>query len=489
MSPFASPVLLVKKKDGTWRFCIDYRKLNELTIKNKFSLPVVDELLDELAGTKFFSKLDLRAGYHQIRLRPADEEKTAFKTHHGHFQFRVMPFGLTNAPATFQCIMNSVFAPFLRKFVIVFLDDILVYSPSWEQHLDHLRSVMEKLRESQFYAKLSKCSFGQSSIQYLGHIISDAGVATDPEKTAAMENWPLPTSQTELRGFLGLTGYYRKFVQNYGIITKPLTQLLTKKGFEWNDQATAAFLHLKTAMTNTPVLALPNFDLPFSIETDACDTGVGAVLTQRGHPIAYMSKALGIQNSKLSVYEKEFLAVIMAIDKWRQYLQRGHFTIVTDHKSLCNLSDQQLTSELQKKAMSKLVGLQFSFQYKRGIDNGAADSLSRVGHLLATQVSSCRPDWLQEVLNSYTTDAVTTSLLQELAIQSPKEKGFSLDQGLIKYKGRLVIGANSALQTKLIAALHDSAVGGHSGIQATYKRIRPLYHWAGMKLDVENYVR
>jgi hypothetical protein len=287
-----------------------------------------------------------------------------------------MPFGLTNAPAIFQCIMNSVFAPFLRKFVIVFLDDILVYSPTWELHLTHLCLVLDKLRQSLFYANLSKCSFGKTSIQYLGHVISDADVATDPEKTLAMDSWPLPTNQTELRGFLGLTGDYRKFVQHYGLITKPLTQLLTKKGFVWTEQATAAFLKLKAAMTSTPVLALPDFSVPFTIETDTYDTSIGAVLMQRGHPIAYMSKALGMQNNKLSVYEKEFLAVIMAIDKWRQYLQRGHFTILTDHQSVCNLSDQHLTLDLQQKAMSKLVDLQFTIQFKKGIDNGAADSLS-----------------------------------------------------------------------------------------------------------------
>ena len=401
-----------------------------------------------------------------------------------------MPFGLTNAPATFQCVMNSIFAPFLRKFVIVFLDDILVYSASWTLHLQHLRLVLETLRNSQFFAKLTKCSFGQQSIQYLGHIISSEGVATDPEKTTTMEQWPLPTTATELRGFLGLTGYYRKFVQNYGLISKPLTQLLTKKGFEWNDQATEAFMTLKSVMARTPVLALPDFSVPFAVETDACDTGVGAVLMQRGHPIAYMSKALGVMNRKLSIYEKEFLAVIMAIDKWRQYLQRGPFTILTDHKSLCNLTDQQLTSDLQRKAMAKLIGLQFQFKYKRGVDNGAADSLSRVAHRFETQtLSVCRPDWVQEVLNSYHTDTEMMTLLQQLAIHSPDDKGYALEHGLIKYKGRLVIGENLALQTKLVASLHDSAVGGHSGIQATYQRAKKLYYWPGMKLAVELFVK
>jgi hypothetical protein len=240
-------------------------------------------------------------------MRESDEEKTAFKTHSGHFQFRVMPFGLTNAPATFQCLMNIVFAPFIRKSVIVFLDDILVYSASWDTHLENLRQVLLTLRQNKLFAKLSKCAFAQTCISYLGHIISKDGVATDPEKTAAMDKWPIPTNATELRGFLGLTGYYRKFVHNYALIAKPLTALLTKKGFSWSEHATHAFNQLKLAMMSTPVLALPDFNKPFSIETDACDTGIGAVLMQDKHPVAYLSKALGVNNCKLSVYEKRVL--------------------------------------------------------------------------------------------------------------------------------------------------------------------------------------
>jgi hypothetical protein len=241
-------------------------------------MPLIEEILDELHGSKFFSRLDFKVGFHQVRMSAEDEFKTAFKTHHGHYQFKVMPFGLYNALATFQCIMNSVLAPFLRKFVIVFMDDILVYSSSLEAHVEHLRAVLSVLRDHQFYVKLSKCAFAQSELEYLGHIISAEGVATDPMKTKAMLDWPVPSNVTELRGVLGLCGYYRKFVRYYGLLSRPLTNLFKKKQFSWSEEAQLTFDKLKSAMASTLVLALADFSKQFIVETDSCDTGLGDVL-------------------------------------------------------------------------------------------------------------------------------------------------------------------------------------------------------------------
>lgn len=250
--------------------------------------------------------------------------------------------------------MNEVLAPFLRKFVMVFLDDILVYSPTLEAHLTHLHLVLSKLREHKLFMKSSKYSFAQTKLEYLGHIISVEGVSTDPSKTEAMRKWPVPTTVTELRGFLGLTGYYRRFVHHYGLIAKPLTQLLKKKQFHWSEEAQLAFEKLKAAMSSTPVLALPDFQQQFTVETDACDVGIRAVLMQQGQPIVFLSKALTGKHQHLSIYEKEFLALIMAVEKWRQYLQAQEFIIKTDHKSLAYLMEQNLHSEMQRREMTRL---------------------------------------------------------------------------------------------------------------------------------------
>ncbi|XP_074347660.1 uncharacterized protein LOC141686530 [Apium graveolens] len=255
-SPFSSPVILVKKKNGSWRFCVDYRALNKVTVADKFPIPVIDEILDELHGAKFFSKLDLQSGYHQIRVKAGDVTKTAFRTHEGHYEFLVMPFGLKNAPATFQALMNTVFMPYLRRFVLVFFDDILVYSPDATQHQRHLATVLQTLQEHQLYANKDKCEFGQTQLAYLGHVISDQGVVVDGR----------------------LTGYYRKFIAGYATIAHPLTDQMKRDHFGWTENATASFELLKRSLAQAPILAMPNFNKAFIVETDASSFGLGVVL-------------------------------------------------------------------------------------------------------------------------------------------------------------------------------------------------------------------
>lgn len=322
-SPLSSPVLLVKKKDGTWRFCTDHRALNAITIKDSFLIPTVDELLDELFGATHFSKLDLRSSYHQILVQPEDIHKTAFRAHQGLYEWLVMPFGLTNAPASFQSLMNQVFQQQLRKSVLVFVDDILVYSPSWSSHLVHLEEVLSLLQHHYLFAKFSKCSFGLTKIDYLGHTVSGQGVEMDQSKVRAVLDWPEPSTIKQLRGFLCLTGYYRRFIKGYTSIALTLTELLKKDGFLWDSKATTAFNNLKQVVTNVPVLALPDFGQPFILETDASGSDIGAVLSQAKHPIAYFSKKLSPRMQKQSTYVRELYAISEAISKFRHYLL-GH---------------------------------------------------------------------------------------------------------------------------------------------------------------------
>ena len=258
-SPWGAPVLFVKKKDGSMRLCIDYRELNKVTIRNQYPLPRIDDLLDQLQGAKVLSKIDLRSGYHQLRVHDEDVPKTAFRTRYGHFEFLVMPFGLTNAPAAFMDLMNRIFRPYLDQFAIVFIDDILIYSGSGEEHSEHLRIILQTLREHRLYVKLSKCQFWLDSVAFLGHIVSVEGVSVDPQKVEALLNWKPPTSVTEIRSFLGLVGYYRKFVEGFMKIAAPLTRLTRKEEpFLWSEACQKSFDELKRTLTSAPVLTLPS---------------------------------------------------------------------------------------------------------------------------------------------------------------------------------------------------------------------------------------
>ncbi|KAJ3686458.1 hypothetical protein LUZ61_015622 [Rhynchospora tenuis] len=493
-SPFASPILLVKKKDQSWRLCVDYRQLNEGTIKNKFPIPIIDDLLDELRGACVFSKIDLRSGYHQIRMSPADIPKTAFRTHMGHYEFTVMPFGLTNAPATFQSLMNSIFQPYLRKFILVFFDDILIYSASVQEHVHHLIVALQLLQQHKLFAKLSKRDIGTDKVEYLGHIISKDGVATDPEKIKAMTTWPTPKTVRQLRGFLGLTGYYRKFVQNYGVISKPLTELLKKDAFQWSATAQLAFDKLKTAMTTVPVLALPDFSQPFTIETDASQLGIGAVLMQGRRPLAFFSKGLRVKNQALSTYEKELLAVVTAVTKWRHYLMGGPFVIRTDHISLKHLLEQRINTAMQHRSLSKLLGLHYTIEYKKGSSNLVADALSRREEVEDNAeelyvVSEIIPQWISDLQDSYIGDQWIQQLRKQLADQQPGSSKLVEHQGILRYKGRICVGNANGWRDKLLHELHNSNLGGHSGILVTYKKVKSLFYWPSLKKFILDHVK
>jgi hypothetical protein len=314
-SPWGCPAIFVKKKDQTLRMCVDYRPLNEVTIKNKYPLPRIDLLFDQLAEAKVFSKIDLRSGYHQIKIKPEDIPKTAFTTRYGLYEYLVMSFGLTNAPAHFSYLMNSVFMPELDKFVVVFIDDILIYSKNEEEHAEHLRVVLTRLRDHQLYAKFSKCEFWLKEIQFLGHVLSAEGVSVDPSKIKDILDWKPPVSVHQVRSFLGMAGYYRRFIQDFSRIAKPITELLKNNvKFEWSSACEEAFQTLKKLLTTAPVLAQPNVEKPFDVYCDASRKGIGCVLMQEGKVNAYASRQLLKHEEHYPTHDLELAAVVHAFE-------------------------------------------------------------------------------------------------------------------------------------------------------------------------------
>ncbi|GAU32562.1 hypothetical protein TSUD_218200 [Trifolium subterraneum] len=479
-------------KDGVEPFNLrPYRKLNKATIKDKFPIPLIEDLMDELGGATIFSKLDMKSGYHQVRMATGEEHKTAFKTHNGHFEYLVMPFGLTNAPASFQSLMNHVFQPFLRKFVIVFFDDILIYSRSHHEHVARLALVFQTIRENNLFLNKSKCSFASLKVEYLGHFITKEGVSTDPSKIMVVSNWPQPQNLKQLRGFLGLAGYYRRFVKDFGKIAKPLTDLLKKDNFVWNEEEISAFSSLKQTLITAPVLTLPDFNKKFVVETDASGKGIGAVLMQDHHPIAYISKSLGPMQQALSVYERELLAIVYAVQKWGAYLSHAPFIIKTDQKSIKHILKQQLHTSFQQVWVAKLMGFEFEIHYKERVSNVAADALSRKtsAELLAILVNNGQTDLLGNIKASWSTDTYLQQVIRTLQANPSSYPKFSWVNGVLRRRGKLLVGNVPPLKETILQWLHDSSLGGHSGRDVTAARIKSLFYWKGMNKDIHNYVR
>ncbi|KAA0046150.1 pol protein [Cucumis melo var. makuwa] len=396
VSPWGAPVLFVKKKDGSMRLCIDYRELNKVTVKNRYPLPRIDDLFDQLQGATVFSKIDLRSDYHQLRIRDSDIPKTAFRSRYGHYEFVVMSFGLTNAPTVFMDLMNRVFKDFLDSFVIVFIDDILIYSKTEAEHEEHLHQVT-----------------------FLSHVVPSEGVSVDPAKIEAVTNWPRPSTVSEIRSFLGLAGYYRRFVEDFLRIANPLTQL-TRKGtpFVWSPAYESSFQELKQKLVTAPVLTVPNGSGSFVIYSDASKKGLGCVLMQRGKVVAYASRQLKIHEQNYPTHDLELAAVVFAMKIWRHYLYGEKIQIYTDHKSLKYFFTQKELNMRQRRWLELVKDYDCDILYHPGKANVVADALSRkVAHsaaLITKQTPLLRDFERAEIAVSV---GEVTSQLAQLSVQ------------------------------------------------------------------------
>lgn len=517
-SQYGAPILFARKKDGSLRMCVDYRKLNDVTRKNRTPLPRIDELLDSLHGATVFSSLDLYKGYHQIRVKDEDIHKTAFRTHYGLYEFTVLSFGLTNAPAGFQTMMNSILAPYLGRFCVVYLDDILIYSKDEQEHLRHVELILQKLREHKLHVNLKKCAFGKTSVEFLGHIVEAGHIRMDPRKVQAVRDWPTPSSVTEVRAFLGLAGYYRRFIHRFSARAAPLTDLTKKStGFQWGTSAQAAFEDIKTAMTEAPVLLIPDTspDAKYTLYTDASGFAVGAVLLQdqgRGlQPVCFHARKMNKHECNYPVHEQELLGVVDALRAFRCYLEgSAGFTCITDHNSLRYFFTQRELSRRQVRWYQTIAPFQrqMDIVYKRGATNHA-DALSRRADLkdaltrlqLISDID-CTEEELEEEAYNF---AMEASLLDNQSLLAAIRAGYKQDSyysgklpewlhqrddGIfIAYDNRIAIPANKELRRLILYELHDAPTRGHPGRDKLMRLATRHFWWPHMSRSVDQYVR
>ncbi|GKD45112.1 putative reverse transcriptase domain-containing protein [Tanacetum coccineum] len=472
--PWGAPVLFVKKKDGSFRMCIDYRELNKLTVKNQYPVPRIDDLFDQLQGSCVYSRIALQSGYHQLRIREEDIPITAFWTWYDHYEFQVMLFGLTNAPTIFMDWMNQVCKSYLYKFVIVFIDDILIYSKSKEEHEEHLKIILGLLKKEQLYAKFSKCDFWLDSVQFLSHAIDSKSVHVNPSKIEAIKNWVAPTAPTEVRKFMGLAGYYQRFIEGFSLISRPLTKLTQKnKKFEWGEEEEEAFKILKQKLCSAPILSLPEGTKDFVVYCDASIKGFGAVLMQREKVIAYASRQLKKHEENYTTYDLELRAIVFALRLWRHYLYGTKCVVYTDHKSLQYIYDCEI-------------------RYHPGKANVVADALSRKERekplRVRALVMTVYLDLTDRILRAQT-EAMKEEMVKTENLGRLIKPIFKIRSDKIRYfDKRIWLPLFGGLRDLIMHESHKSKYLIHPGSDKMYQDLKKLYWWPNRKVDIATYV-
>ncbi len=525
-SPWASPIVLVKKKDGKYRFCIDYRKLNNVTKKDAHPLPRVDDLLDSLHNSKIFSTLDLRSGYWQVSVAPEDQEKTAFVTPDGLWEFLRLPFGVSRGPATFQRAIEIVLSGLTYDTCLCYFDDIIIPSNSIQQQCERLNAVLSRFRQHNLRVKASKCQFGAAKVLFLGHIVSGQGVHTDPKKIQAVSDLKEPINVEQVRSFLGLAGYYRRFIPNFAAVSAPLVHL-TKKSckFVWSDKQQHAFSLLKKLLCSAPILQYPRLDQPFTLQTDASDAGLGAVLTQHDikgdeHVISYASRSLSDREKAYSATEKEALAAVFATDHFRPYLLGQKFTLVTDHSALQWLHSAEPKGRLARWIMN-LQEYTFDIKHRPGSANGNANALSRLPTAMVDHAQQPNPSCATTITPGYNLqqaqeeDPDLSRIIELKANDLPKPPHFVwarnptlrtlwncwdsllLVNGLLVKKvptpnkslPEYVFVIPTGLINSVLQGIHNSPFSGHLGVKRTLLRARSRFFWAKMATHIKDYVQ
>ncbi|KAA3466121.1 DNA/RNA polymerases superfamily protein [Gossypium australe] len=467
-SSWGAPILFVKKKDGSMRLCIDYQQLNKVTVKNKYPLPRIDDLFDQLKGATVFSKIDLRSGYYQLRVKDSDVPKTTFRTRYGHYEFFVMPFGLTNAPAVFLDLMNRIFRPYLDKFVVVFIDDILIYSRDENEHPEHLRTVLQILRDKQLYVKFSKSEFWLKEVGFLGQIVSRDGIRLDPSKILAIVEWKSPRNVIEVRSFIGLAGYYRRFFKGFSMIATPMMRLFKKDvKFDWTEKCHQSFEKLKALLTEAPVLVQPEPGKKFVVHSDASLNGLGCVLMQKGKVIAYASRQLKSHEKNYPTHNLELDAIVFALKIWRHHLYGEKCRLSTDHKSLKYLMTEKELNLRQRRWLELIKDYELVIDYHLRKANVVADTLIEL---------RAKPMFLQEICKAQkgNNDLQATRVQYESNVES----NFLINpDGCLMFRDRVCVPRGDELIRKILHEAHSGCLSVHPGSTGMYNDLKKWYWW------------